>query len=60
MEKDLVKDELVAEIDQRREPDERAMRLFQSIANSIHSSIQMEIDYPSCQEDYKLLVSEIT
>ena len=31
---DLVEDELVAEIDQRREPDERAMRLFQSIANS--------------------------
>ena len=46
---DLVEDELVAEIDQRREPDERAMRLFQSIANSIHSSIQMEIDYPSCR-----------
>ena len=56
---DLVEDELVAEIDQRREPDERAMRLFQSIANSIQSSIQMEIDYPSCHEDRKLPILDL-
>ena len=56
---DLVEDELVAEIDQRREPDERAMRLFQSIANGIHSFIQMEIDYPSCLEDRKLPILDL-
>ena len=55
----LVENELVAEIDQRREPDERAMRLFQSIANSIHSSIQMEIDYPSCHDDRKLPILDL-
>jgi hypothetical protein len=56
---DLVEDELMAEIDQRRELDERAMRLFHSIANSIHSSTQMEIDYPFCHGDRKLPILDL-
>ena len=42
------------EEDQRAEEDERTMKLLQTIGNSIHSSIQLEIDYPSRYEDNKM------
>ena len=41
------------------EADERAMRLFQAIANSIHSSVEMEIDCPSHQRDGKLPILDL-
>ena len=42
------------EEDQITEEDERTMKLLQTIGNSIHSSIQLEIDYPSRYEDKKM------
>ena len=42
------------EEDEGREKDENTMRLLQTIGNSIHSSIQVEIDYPSRYNDKKM------
>ncbi|CAB4014237.1 Hypothetical predicted protein, partial [Paramuricea clavata] len=39
--------------------DERTMRLFQSVANSIHPSIEVEIDCPSQHHDGKLLILDL-
>jgi hypothetical protein len=50
----LVEGEVAAEEDRLIEPDERAMRLFKSIADSIHTSIEMDIDCSSCHDDHKL------
>ena len=55
----LVEDEVLADADQWVEADERAMRLFQSVANSIHHSIEMEIDYPSRHDDRKLPILDL-
>ena len=42
------------EEDNGLEADERTMKLLQSIANSIHPSIRMTIDYPSKYDDNKV------
>jgi hypothetical protein len=55
----LVEDEVAAEEDRLMEPDERAMRLFKSIADSIHTSIEMEIDCPSRHDDHKLPILDL-
>ena len=45
--------------DKEIEPGERAMFLFQSVRNSIHPSIQLEIDCPSRHADPKLPVLDL-
>ena len=40
--------------DENRCSDEITMRLLQCVGNSIHSSIQLEIDYPSHHADKKM------
>ena len=55
----LVEDEVAAEEDRLIEPDERAMRLFKSVTDSIHTSIEMEIDCPSRHDDHKLPILDI-
>ena len=42
------------EEDEEREKDEITMKLLQAIGNSIHFSIQVEIDYPSRYDDKKM------
>ena len=55
----LVSSEDTIEEDRGVEADERAMRLFQAIANSIHSSVEMEIDCPSRHRDGKLPILDL-
>ena len=55
----LHKDESKKEEDSIKEKDETAMQLLQKIANGIHNSIQMEIDYPSANPDKKLPILDI-
>jgi hypothetical protein len=50
----LVEGEVAAEEDRLIELDEIAMRLFKSVADSIHTSVEMEIDCSSCHDDHKL------
>ena len=49
----LITNESITE-DEELENDERTMKLLQSIANSIHPSIRMTIDYPSKYRDGKV------
>ena len=49
----IITDESVRE-DQDIPDDERTMKLLQSIANSIHHSVRMTIDYPSKHADKKV------
>jgi hypothetical protein len=55
----LVEDEVAAEEDRLIELDERAMRLFKSVADIIHTSIEMEIDCPSRHDDHKLPILDL-
>ena len=55
----LVSSEDSIEEDRGVEADERAMRLFQAIANSIHSSVEMEIDCPSRHRGEKLPILDL-
>ena len=55
----LVENQTAADEDRGLEADERAMRLFQSVANSIHPSIEMEIDCPSRHQDCKLPILDL-
>ena len=55
----LVRNEVAAEEDRSIEADERAMRLFKSVANSIHPSIETEIDCPSRHDDHKLPILDL-
>ena len=55
----LIEDERSVEEDQVLDVDERTMRLFQSVANSIHPSIEVEIDCPSRHHDGKLPILEL-
>ena len=52
----VIQDENVAKT---LEPDKGCMLLFQSIANSIHTSIRLEVDYPSRHEDGKLPILDL-
>ena len=40
-------------------PDERTMKLLQTIANTVHNSIQMTIDYPSKYADGKVPMLDV-
>ena len=40
----VIRDENFAQIEQNLEPDKRCMLLFQSIGNSIHPSVRLEVD----------------
>ena len=55
----LVSSEDSIEEERGVEADERAMRLFQAIANSIHSSVEMEIDCPSRHRGEKLPILDL-
>ena len=55
----LIEDERSLEEDQVLDADERTMRLFQSVANSIHPSIEVEIDCPSRHHDGKLPILDV-
>ena len=50
----VIQDENVVQIEQNLAPDKRCIMMFQSIGNSIHPSITLEVDYPSRHEDGKL------
>ena len=50
----VIQDEYVAELVQDVEADRRCMLLVQSIGNSIHSSIELKVDYPPRHGDGKL------
>ena len=50
----VIQDEHVAELEQDVEADRRCMLLVQPIGNSIHKSIELEVDYPSRHRDGKL------
>ena len=52
----VIQDENFAQIEQNLEPYKRCMLLFQSIGNSMHPSIRLEVDYPSRHEDGRLLI----
>ena len=56
----VIQDEHVAELEQDVEADRRCMLLVQSIGNSIsHSSIELEVDYPSRHGDGKLPIFDL-
>ena len=55
----VIQDEHVAELEQDVEADRRCMLLVQSIGNSIHSSIELEVDYPSRHGDGKLPILDL-
>ena len=55
----MVENQIAANEDRGLEADERAMRLFQSVANSIHPSIKMEIDCPSRHQDCKFPILDL-
>ena len=50
----VIQDDSVAEQERAIEADRRCMALEQKIGNSIHSSIELEVDYLSQHEDGKL------
>ncbi|KAL9963292.1 hypothetical protein ACROYT_G032477 [Oculina patagonica] len=55
----VIPDERVAELEKDVEADRRCMFLVQSIGNSIHSSIKLEVDYPSQHRDGKLPILDL-
>ena len=55
----VIQDEWVAELEKDVEADRRCMLLVQSIGNSIHSSIELEVDYPSQHGDRKLPILDL-
>ena len=55
----LVSSETTIEEDQELETDERDMRLFRSTGNSIHHSIEMEVDCPSRHKDRKMPILDL-
>ena len=55
----LIEDERSVEEDRVLDADERTMRLFQSVANSIHPSIEVEIDCQSRHHDGKLPILDL-
>ena len=55
----VIQDEHVAELEQDVEADRRYILLVQSIGNSIHSPIELEVDYPSRHGDGKLPILDL-
>ena len=55
----FTQDENFAQIEKNLKPDNRCMQLFQSIGNSIHPSIRLEVDYPSRHVDGKLPILDL-
>ncbi|KAL9967386.1 hypothetical protein ACROYT_G025597 [Oculina patagonica] len=55
----VIQDERVAELEKDVEADRRCMLLVQSIGNSIHSCIELEVDYPSQHGDGKLPILDL-
>ena len=55
----VIQDESVAEQEQDIKADKRCMALVQKIGNSIHPSIELEVDYPSGHEDGKLPILDL-
>ena len=55
----VIQDESVAEQEQDIKADKRCMALVQKIGNSIHPSIELEVDYPSRHEDGKLPILDL-
>ena len=45
--------------DGRVSSDERTMALIKKVGNGIHSSIQLEVDYPSKHQDGKLPIIDL-
>lgn len=52
-------DQKSIEEDENVEKDERTMKVLKQIGNSIHPSIQLEIDYPTNNEDGKLRILDL-
>ena len=55
----VIQDERVAELEKYVQSDRRCMLLVQSVGNSIHSSIELEVDYPSQHGDGKLPILDL-
>ena len=55
----LITNEELKDIDENKEDDQRTMELIQKIGDSIHSSIRLEIDYPSKYDDKKLPILDL-
>ncbi|KAJ7323144.1 hypothetical protein OS493_032147 [Desmophyllum pertusum] len=55
----VVQDENIAELERDLKADKRCMLLVQSIGNSIHPSIELEVDYPSQHGDGKLPILDL-
>lgn len=55
----FTQDENFAQIEQNLKPDNRCMQLFQSIGNSIHPSIRLEVDCPSRHVDGKIPILDL-
>ena len=55
----VVQDESVAGQERNIKVDKKCMTLVQKIGNSIHSSIVLEVDYPSRHEDGKLPILDL-
>ena len=55
----VIQDDSVAEQERAIKADRRCMALIQKIGNSIHSSIELEVDYPSQHEDGKLPILDL-
>ena len=49
----IITDEAKIE-DERKQPDEITMNLFKEVAETIHESIKLKVDYPSNYEDRKI------
>ena len=56
---EIQEDEAAKTEDELMKDDERTMNLVKTIGNSIHPSIQLEIDYPSKNEDKKMPLLDI-
>ena len=55
----VVQDENIAELERDVEVDKRCMLLVQLVGNSIHPSIELEVDYPSQHGDGKLPILDL-
>ena len=55
----VVLDESVVEQERAVKADKRCMTLVQKIGNSIHPSIELEVDFPSKHDDDKLPILDL-
>ena len=55
----VIQDDSIAEQERAIKADRRCMALVQKIGNSIHSSIELEVDSPSQHEDGKLPILDL-